>query len=98
MYGHHQFTAVEQQQMAYLKNETRSQIFNHPQTQSFSDPARRQNPIPKREPCTIQYNGPLPYPNQSGVVENYHQNPPDAETLTPRDTVREMKRQLHFLD
>ena len=39
--GHHQFTVVEQQQMAYLKNQTRSQIFNHPQTQSFSDPARR---------------------------------------------------------
>ena len=30
MYGHHQFTAVEQQQMAYLKNQTKSQIFNHP--------------------------------------------------------------------
>ena len=25
MYGHHQFTAVEQQQMAYLKDQTRSQ-------------------------------------------------------------------------
>ena len=25
MYGHHQFSAVEQQQMAYLKDQTRSQ-------------------------------------------------------------------------
>ena len=50
MYGCHQFTAVEQQQMAYIKNQTRYQIVNHPQTQSFSDPVRRQNPIPKRGP------------------------------------------------
>ena len=41
IYGHHQFTAVEQQQMAYIKNQTRSHIFNHPQSQSFSDTARR---------------------------------------------------------
>ena len=40
-YGHHQFTAVEQQQMTYLKNQTRSQIFNQPLTQPFSDPVRR---------------------------------------------------------
>ena len=32
MYGNHQFTAVEQQQMAYLKNQTRSQTFNQPNT------------------------------------------------------------------
>ena len=32
MNGHYQYTAVEQQQMACLKNLTRSQIFNHPQT------------------------------------------------------------------
>ena len=28
MYGHHQLTTVEQQQMAYLKDQTRSQMFN----------------------------------------------------------------------
>ena len=28
MYGYHQFTAVEQKKLAYLKNQTRSQIFN----------------------------------------------------------------------
>ena len=98
MYGHHQFTAVEQQQMAYIKNQTRSQIFNQPQTYPFSDPARRQNHIPKGGPYTVQYNSPLLYPNQSGIVENYHKNPPDAESLSPRDAVSEMKRQLHFLD
>ena len=98
MYGHQQFTAEEQQQMVYNKNQTRCQIFNHPKTQSFFDPAKKQNPIPKRGPYTVQYNGPLSYPNQSGVVENYHQNPPDTETLSPRDAVSEMKRQLHFLE
>ena len=30
MYGHHQFIAIEQQQMTYLKNQNRSQIFTHP--------------------------------------------------------------------
>ena len=30
MYGCHQFTAVEQWQMAYLKQQTRPQIFNCP--------------------------------------------------------------------
>ena len=98
VYGCHQFTAVKKQQRAYLKNQTRSQIFNCPQTQSFSDPAGRWNPITKRGPYTVQYNGLLPYPNQSGMVENYHKNPPDTETLTHRDTVSEMKRQLPFLD
>ena len=46
----------------------------------------------------VQNNGPLQYPDQSGIVENYHQNPPDVETLSYRDTVSEMKRQLYFLD
>ena len=41
MYGYHQFTAVEQQQMAYFKNQNMSQICNQPQTQPFSDPIRR---------------------------------------------------------
>ena len=35
MYGHHQFNTVEQQQMAYLKNQTRSQTFNQLQSQPF---------------------------------------------------------------
>ena len=94
----HQCTAVEQKQMAYLKNQTRSQTFNQPQTQPFSDPVRRWDHIPERGPYTVQYIGPLPYPDQSGVVENYNQNPTDVETLSPRDTVSKMKRQLHFLD
>ena len=87
---------MEQQQMAYLKNQTRSQIFHQPQ--SFSNPVRRLNHISKREPCTVQYNGPLPYHDQSEVVKNYDYNPPDAKTLSTRDAVSEMKRQLHFLD
>ena len=81
IYGSHQFTAVEQQQMAYLKNQTRSQTFNQTQTQPFSDPVRRLNHISKRGPYTVQYNGPLPYHDQSRVVENYNQNPPEVETL-----------------
>ena len=98
MYGHHQFTAVEHQQMAYLKNQTRSQTFNEPQTQPFSDPIRRLNHISKRGPYIVQHNGPLPYHDQSEVAENYDQNPPDVENLSTRDAVSEMKRQLHFLD
>ena len=94
MYGHHQRTAVEQQQMTYLKNQTRTQTFNQPKTQSSSDPVRRQNHTSERGPYTVLYNGPLPYPDHSGV----HQNPPDVETLSPRDAVSEMKRQLYFLD
>ena len=35
MYGHHQFTAVEQQQLAYLKDQSRPQTFNQPNTQPF---------------------------------------------------------------
>ena len=69
-----------------------------PRPNHFLIQLRRWNHIPERGPYTVQYNGPLPYPNQSGVVENYHQNPPETETLSPRDTVSEMKRQLHFLD
>ena len=65
MYGHHQFNAVEQQQMSYLKNQTRSQTFNQPQTQPFSDSVRRLNHIPERRSCTVQYNGPLPYPEST---------------------------------
>ena len=86
--------------MAYLNNQTRSQTFNQPQTQPypFSDPFRRLNHIAERGPYTVQYNGPLPYPDQSGVVENYNWNPPDVKTLSMRDAVSEMKRQLHFLD
>ena len=80
MYGCHQFTSVEQQQMAYLKDQTRSQTFNLPQTQPYSHPVRRSNDISERGPYTVQYNGPIPYPDQSGVVENYDQNPPDVET------------------
>ena len=94
-YAHLQFTAIEQQQVANLKNPNRSHIFTCPQTQSFSDPVRRWNPIPDRG---VQYNGSLPYPNQSRVIENYHQTPPDAKTLTPSDAVSEMKRWPHFLD
>ena len=30
VYGYYQFTAIQQQQMAYLKNQNRSQIFTHP--------------------------------------------------------------------
>ena len=84
--------------MVYLKNQNRVQIFTCLQTQFFSGSARRQNPIPKRGPYTVQYNGSLPCPSQSGMVENYYHSPPDTETLTPRDTFSEMKRQLHFLD
>ena len=40
-YGHHQLTAIEQQQMAYLENQNRYQLFTHPPTQSSSDPVRR---------------------------------------------------------
>ena len=69
MYGCHQFTAMEQQQMAYLKLGLKT--FNHPNTQPFSDPVRRLNHISERGPYTVQYNGPLPYPDQSRVVENY---------------------------
>ena len=78
MYSCLQFNAVEEQQMDYLKNQTSSQTFNQPQTQTFSDPVRRLNHISKRGPYTVQYNGPLPYPDQSGVVENHNQNPPDV--------------------
>ena len=92
MYGHHQCTAVEQQQMAYLNNQTRSQTFNQPQTQPFSDPVRRLNHISERGPYTVQYNSPLPYHDQSRVAENYHQNPPDVDTMSTRDAVSEMKR------
>ena len=92
MYSHLQFTAIEQQQMAYLKIQNRSHIFTHLLTQSSSDPVKRQTPIPERGPYTVQYNGSLPYSNQSGVVENYYHSPPDSETLTHRDTVSEMKR------
>ena len=41
VYGHHQFTAAAQQQIAYPKNQTRSQTCNQPQTQPFSDTVRR---------------------------------------------------------
>ena len=98
MYDCHQFTAVKQQQMAYLKDQTRSQTFIQSHTQSFSDQVRRLNHISERGPYTVQYNGPLPYPDQSRVVENYHQNPPNMETLSTRDAVSEMRKQLHFLD
>ena len=98
MYGHYQFTAMEQKQMAYLKDQTRSQTFHQPNTQPFSDPDRKLNHISERGPYTVQYNGPLPYPDQSSVVENYNQNLPDMETLSTLDTVSEMKKQLHFLD
>ena len=98
MYDHHQFTAVEQQQVAYLKNQTRSQTFNQPRPNPFSNAVRRLYNISKRGPYTVQYNGPLPYPDQSGVVENHPQNPPDEEILSPRDALCEMKRQLYFLD
>ena len=43
-------------------------MFNQPNTLPFSDPVRRLNHIPERGPYTIQYHGPLPYPNHSGVV------------------------------
>ena len=97
VYGHHQFNATEQQQMAYLKIKIGQKCTN-PHTQSFSDSARRWNPIAKRGPYTVQYNGSLPCPNQSGMVENNHHSPPDAETLKHRDAVSEIKRQLHFVD
>ena len=84
--------------MAYLKNQTRSQTFNHPKIQTISDPVRRLNHISGRGPYTVQYNGPIPYPDQSAVVENYDQNPLDVMTLSTRDAVSEIKRQLHFLD
>ena len=84
--------------MAYLKNQTRSQTFNQPQSQHFSDPVRRLSHISKREPYTVQYNGPLPYHDQNGVVKNCDQNPPDVKTLSTSDAVSEMKKQLHFLD
>ena len=57
MYGHHQFTPMEQQPMAYLQNQNRSQIFTCLPTQSSSGPIRTQAPIPKRGPYTVQYNG-----------------------------------------
>ena len=72
MYSCCQFTAVEQQQMAYLKNQTTFQTFNQPQNQPFSGPVRRLYNISERGPYTVQYNGPLPYPDQSAVVENYN--------------------------
>ena len=84
--------------MAYLKDQTTSQTFKQPNTQPFSDPVSRLNHISERGPYTVQYNGPLPYPNQSRVGDNYDQNPPDVETLLTRDTVNEMKKLLHFLD
>ena len=83
--------------MAYLKHQTRSQTFNQLHTQPFSDPVRRLNHISDRGPYTVQYNGPLLYPDQSRVVENYDQNPPDVETLSTRETVSELKKQLQFL-
>ena len=70
MYGHHQFTAMEQEQMAYLKDQIRSQVFNQPNTQPFTDPVRRLNHISERGPYAVQYNGTLPYPDQSRVVKN----------------------------
>ena len=54
MHGHHHFTAVEHQQMAYLKDQTRSQTFNQPHTQPFSDLVRRLNHISERGPYTLQ--------------------------------------------
>ena len=75
--------------MAYLKDQTRSQMFNQPNTQPFSNPVRILNHILERGPYTVQYNGPLPYPDQ---------NPPDVETLSTRDAVSEMEKQLCFLD
>ena len=40
IYSHHQFTAMEQQQLAYPKDWTRSPMFNQPNTQPFSNPVR----------------------------------------------------------
>ena len=39
--------------MAYLKNQTRSQTFNQPQTKPFSDQVRGQNHISKRGPYPV---------------------------------------------
>ena len=65
--------------MAYVKDQTKSQTFNQPQTQPLSDPVWRLNHIWERGPYKVQYNGPIPYPDQSGVGENYDQNPPDVD-------------------
>ena len=86
------------QKMTYLKNQTRSQTFNQPHSQPFSDTVRRLNHISERGHYTVQYNVLLPYHDPSEVVKNYDQNPPDVKTLSTRDAVSEMKRQLHFLD
>ena len=76
--------------MTYLKDENRPQMFSQPNNQPFSDPVRRLNNISERGPYTVQYNGALPYPNYSRIVENYDQNLPDVETLSTRDAVTEM--------
>ena len=83
--------------MAYLENLNRSQIFTCPQNQSFSDPARRQNPTPREDPiqCSIMV---LSLILVRVEWWDYHHSPLGAETLTPTDAVSEMKRQLHFLD
>ena len=98
MYGCHQFTAMEQQQIAYLNDQIKSQMFNQPNTQPFSDPVRRLNHISERGLYTVQHNGPLPYPDHYKVVENYDQNSPDVEILSTRNAVSKMRKQLHFLD
>ena len=98
MYGQHPFTAMEQLQMAYLNDWSRSQTFDQPNTQPFLDSVSRLNHISEIGSCTVRYNGSLPYPDQKRVVENYDQNPPNVETLSAKDAVSEMKKQLHFLD
>ena len=40
-YGHQQFPAIVQHQMAYFKNQNRSQIFTHPQMHFFYNPVTR---------------------------------------------------------
>ena len=83
--------------MAYLKDPTKPQMFNQPTTPPFSNAVRRLSHISERGPYTVQYNGSILYPEQSRVVENYDQNLPGVETMSNRDAISEMKKQLHFL-
>ena len=96
MYGYHQFNAVDQQEMAYLKIRLHLNLLINPIPNPFCDPVRRLNHISGRGSYTVQYNGPLPYHDQSEVVKNYDHNPCDAKTLSTTDAVSEMEETTTF--
>ena len=70
----------------------------NPRPNPFLDPVMGLNHISKRGPYSAQYNGPLPYCDQNGVVGSYDQNPTDVKNLSARYAVSEMKRWVHFPD